>query len=112
MYYDLHKKYQVAQLFSTFRIKIGNVSGAANQYIRMISERSRDTEDWSNDCWKFSFAITGIKYILKYIKIENWYFKLIVCKELNWQAIWPIIMSKSAILSDSYRQQLTINYIF
>ncbi len=26
--------------------------------------------------WKFSFAITGINYILKYIKIENSYFKL------------------------------------
>ncbi len=30
--------------------------------IRMISEGSWDTEDWSN---KFSFAITGIHYILK-----------------------------------------------
>ncbi len=82
MYYDLHKKYQVAQLFSTFRIKIGNVSGAANQHIRKISEGPCDTEDWSNDCWKFSFAITGIKYIFKYIKIENWYFKLTFAKSL------------------------------
>ncbi len=37
----------------------------------MISEGSCDTEDWSNDCWKFSFAFTGIFYILKYIKIED-----------------------------------------
>lgn len=38
----------------------------------MMSEGSRDTEDWSNGWWKLSFAITGkyIKYI-KYIKIEN-----------------------------------------
>ncbi len=34
------------------------------------------TEDWSNGCWKFSIAITGINYILKYIAIENSYFKL------------------------------------
>ncbi len=36
----------------------------------MISEGSCDTEDWSNDAEKFSFAITGINYIWKYIKIE------------------------------------------
>ncbi len=36
-----HKKYQAAQLFLFFL--------AANQHIRMISEGSRDTEDWSND---------------------------------------------------------------
>ncbi len=38
-----------------------------DQQIRMISEGSYDTEDWSNACWKFSFAIIGINYILKYI---------------------------------------------
>ncbi len=27
-----------------------------------------DSEDWSNDCWKFSFAIIGINWILKYIQ--------------------------------------------
>ncbi len=27
-----------------------------NQHIRMISEGSCDTEDWSNGSWKFSFA--------------------------------------------------------
>ncbi len=37
---------------------------------------SCDTEDGSNDCWKFNFAITGISYIVKYIKIENSYFKM------------------------------------
>ncbi len=37
----------------------------------MISEGSCDTEDWSNDCWKFKFAITEINDILKYIQIEN-----------------------------------------
>ncbi len=32
--------------------------------------------DWGKGSWKFSFAIAGINYILKYIKIENSYFKL------------------------------------
>ncbi len=40
--------YEAAQLFSTLII-IRNVSWAANQHIRMISEGSCDTEDWSND---------------------------------------------------------------
>ncbi len=33
-------------------------------HIRIISEGSCDTEDWSNGCWKFSFALQ--EYILKY----------------------------------------------
>ncbi len=37
----------------------------------MISEGSCDTEDWSSGCLKFSFPITVINYILKYIKIEK-----------------------------------------
>ncbi len=37
----------------------------------MVSEGSCDTEDWSNGCWKFSFAIKWINYIIKYIKIEK-----------------------------------------
>ncbi len=37
----------------------------------MISEGPCDTEDWSNGCRKFSFAIRAINYILKYIEIEN-----------------------------------------
>ncbi len=37
----------------------------------MISEGLCDTEDWSNDAENSCFTITGINYILKYIKIEN-----------------------------------------
>ncbi len=40
----------------------------------MISEGSCDTEDWSNDA-ENSALITAINYILKYIQIENLYFK-------------------------------------
>ncbi len=36
----------------------------------MISQGSYNPEDWSNDCWKCSFAMTEINYIWKYIKIE------------------------------------------
>ncbi len=55
----------IQQLFSILMLII-------NQQFRMISEGSCDTED----CSKFSFVITGINYILKYIPIENSYFKL------------------------------------
>ncbi len=41
----------------------------------MISEGSCDIEDWSNDA-ENSALITGINDILKYIQIENSYFKL------------------------------------
>ncbi len=47
----------------------------ADQYIRVISEGSCDTEDWSNDAKK-SALITEINDILKYIEIEICYFKL------------------------------------
>ncbi len=40
----------------------------------MNSEGLCDTEDWSNGCWKFSFAITGINNIN--IKIEIKYITL------------------------------------
>ncbi len=38
--------------------------------------KDHDIEDWSNESWKFSFAITGINYILKYNK--NRLFKIII----------------------------------
>ncbi len=52
------------------------VSWAPNRHIIMISKESRDTENRSNDCWKLSFAITRMNDILKYIQVENSYFKL------------------------------------
>ncbi len=49
----------------------------SNKSAYKISEGSCDNEDcvmsW---CWKFSFAITEINYIIELIKIENSYFKL------------------------------------
>ncbi len=68
------QKYWAEHLFSTF-VKIENVFWAANQHIRMISEGSCDTEDWSNDA-ENSALITGINYILEFITIENCYFKM------------------------------------
>ncbi len=49
------QKYEAAQPFSTLII-IRNVSWAANQHIRMISEGSCDTEDWRNDAENSAFA--------------------------------------------------------
>ncbi len=61
---------------STAVFNIDNkVSWAANQHIRMISEGSCDTEDWSNDA-ENSALITGINYIFKYTQIENSYLEL------------------------------------
>ncbi len=59
MYHGFHKNSMQQKLNKN---KNKNVSWAPNQHIRMISEGSCDTEDW-----KFSFTITGINYILKYI---------------------------------------------
>jgi len=42
--------------------------------VRVISEGSCDTEDWSNDV-EHSALITGINYTLLYIHIENSYLK-------------------------------------
>ncbi len=47
------------------------LSLCASIYIKIISEGTRGTEDWSKGYYKFSFAITGINYILKYIIKEN-----------------------------------------
>ncbi len=44
-----------------------------NQQIRMISEGSYDTGDWSNDD-ENTALITEINLIWKYIKIENYFF--------------------------------------
>ncbi len=51
-----------------------SILGKNRDHIRMISEVSCDTKDWSNDCWKFSFAITEINYVLIYTEIESSYF--------------------------------------
>ncbi len=63
--YQFPQKYEAAQPFSMLMmiIIIRNVSWAANQHIRMISEGSCDTEDWSNDAG-YSALITEINYIL------------------------------------------------
>ncbi len=41
---------------------------------KKISEALCNIEDWFNGCWKFSFALPGINYILKYIK-KTFFFK-------------------------------------
>ncbi len=74
MYYNFHNLFFKIKQHNYFLqltfIKIRNVSWAANQHIRMISEdhvtlKSNDAEN--------SALITGINYILKYIEIENYF---------------------------------------
>ncbi len=65
------------QNYFQLHVNNGNVSWASNQHIRIISIGSRDTEN-CNDCWKLSFCITGMNYILKYIQIENSYLLLLL----------------------------------
>ncbi len=52
-------------------------SWAADQYIRMISEGSCDTEDWRNDA-ENSALITGINYILKHIQNMHTYLNVLL----------------------------------
>ncbi len=63
---------------TVFNFDNKKVSWAPKQHIKMISEGSCDTEDWSNDCWKFSFAITRINYILKYTEMEKRLFFIVI----------------------------------
>ncbi len=66
------------------------VSWAKKQYIRLISEGSCDSEDWSNDCWKFWF--TNTKYLqfysftillLLYFWPNKWSLKTLLSKALK-----------------------------
>ncbi len=51
-------------MFSTLIIK--NISWAANQHIRMISEESCDTEDWSNDAENSALHYKNKLHLKKY----------------------------------------------
>ncbi len=82
MYHGFYKNMKQLNCFLTLLIII-NVCCAANQHIRMISEGSCDTEDWSNDA-KNSALITGINYILQYIQIED---SILNCKNVS-QYYW------------------------
>ncbi len=73
MHYGFPKK----KIFSSTTVLNidNNQKWAANQHIRMISEGSCDTEDWSNDA-ENSALITEINYNLIHIKIQKKYFKV------------------------------------
>ncbi len=61
----------------------------------MISEGSCDTEDWSNDA-ENSALITGINYIIKYIKLIFFYFLTIF---LNINSLDQINQMQKILLS-------------
>ncbi len=80
---------------TTIFLIIRNVSWAANQHIKMISVRSCDTEDWSNDA-ENSALITGINYIWKHSKLKT--------KKLNnisqyYCFYWILIQINAALVS-------------
>ncbi len=92
-------------IFNTITLIIINVSWAPNQHIRMISEGSCDTEDWSNDCWKFSFAITGInvlqyKSYLNCNNISHYYWFYHIFDQIN-AALVTYFMNIKKNLTDS-----------
>ncbi len=116
LYHGFHKKYEAAQLFST--LIIGNVSRAANQNIRMISEWSRDTEDWSNDAEnsalhhrnKLQFTIySHRKQLFKIVIIfHNFY---CICDQINAALLTfpPQNISKSYLVQPFYSYIIYLN---
>ncbi len=64
---------KTVQLFSTLIRR--NVSWAANQHIRLISEESCDTDDWKNDAENSAWYHRN-KCKFKIYYLENNYFKL------------------------------------
>ncbi len=71
MYHCFHKNMKQHNCFQHI-YNNKKKSWSANQYIRMISEGSCDTEDWSNDA-EIQRRIRGINDILQYIQIQNSY---------------------------------------
>ncbi len=57
------KNYQISQKYCFNIYNNNNVSWAANQHVIMISERSRDTEAWSNDAENSALHNRNILYI-------------------------------------------------
>ncbi len=88
------QKYQAAQLFS--KLIIQNISWVPNEHIRMISEGSCDTED----CWKFSFVVTEINYILKYY-LNFLYFTILLF------LLTAALLSLREFLSKTFQTNLT-----
>ncbi len=54
----------------------------------MISEGSCDTKDRSNNADSTALSSHGKKYILKYIKIENSYYIVIMFKKMQFFCIF------------------------
>ncbi len=89
-FFSIHQriKFSKKRLSGTTVFNIySNVSRAANQHIRVISEGSCNTEDWSND--ENSAVRQGINSTLKQFTIENSSFKLLyylACQKMPWGA--------------------------
>ncbi len=70
------QKYLATQVFSTLITKI-RVFWAVNQHIRISSEGSCETVDWSNDAENSALHYRN-KLLYKNIKIENIYLKFVI----------------------------------
>ncbi len=90
MHHGFHKN-GLPEQFSALVIII-NVSWGPNQHIQMISKGSCDTEEWSNGCWIFSFAITRILLFEIYSKRKKFDNQFIssVNKWLLKECVWVL----------------------
>jgi len=78
----------------------------------MISEGSCDTEDWK----KFSFAITGINFILIYISTNKSSLNVSWNFASSWSYVWCSKWENSRVLREceieTYCTQLHCNVLF
>ncbi len=56
-------------LVLSFLIQFILLLGNESSFLIKESRKKHGPEDWSDGCWKFSFVITGINYILKHSKL-------------------------------------------
>ncbi len=54
----------------------------------MFLEQLISILEWKNACEIFSFAVTRIHFILKYIKIENSYFSFVIIFHITLIAVF------------------------
>ncbi len=71
----------------------------------MISEGSCDTENWSNDA-ENSALISGINYIIKYIQIENGYFKGVIWCDFKFSFLFGVLQAVCAYIRSVKLQRL------
>ncbi len=69
----------------------------------MISEGPCDTEDWSNGCWKFSYANKRIKYI---VKLRHY------CNTVLWFSLYFYQINVALSIRDFFSNINILRHIF